>query len=152
MSPNAKTHNYLNFVMAALERPAVPGQWPVLLDTRGFLCEGNGSNVFMIRDGEVLTPKAEYVLAGISRKVIFELCEREGLPIRECDISLFDASTADEMFISSTSLCMLWATTFNGRPIGDSAAPGPITSRLVEAYKQDIGHDFVAQYLNHLSD
>lgn len=150
MSPNAKTHNYLNFVMASLERRPQPGEWPILLDTRGFLCEGNGSNVFTVKDGKVYTPKAQYVLAGISRQVIFELCEKNGVEVRETDIAPYDAAIADEMFISSTSLCMLGVSTFNGQRVGDAAFPGPITSQIMDAYKEDVGFDFVAQYLAHL--
>ena len=55
------------------------------------------------------------------------------------------------MFITSTSLCMLGACTFNGQPLGAGDAPGPVTARLMEAYKEDIGHDFVGQYLAHIS-
>ena len=110
------------------------------------------SNVFTVVDGELFTPKAEYVLAGVSRQVIFELAGKLGLRVREADLSLYDASIADEMFITSTSLCMVGARSFNGYPVGSGDGPGPITTRLMEAYKEEVGMDFVAQYLAHLSD
>ena len=68
--PNIKSHNYLNLVMADLEiRDRAPHAWAMLLDTRGFVSEGIGSNVFFVKDGELLTPKADYVLPGVSRAI-----------------------------------------------------------------------------------
>ncbi|MEM7251792.1 MAG: aminotransferase class IV [Pseudomonadota bacterium] len=151
MSANAKTHNYLNFVVAANEIDTTnPHVWPVLLDTRGFLCEGNGSNLFLVKDGVVKTPKREFVLADISRQVVLELCDQLGLACVEADLTPFDASVADEIFITSTSLCLCPARRYNGHSIGDeSPFPGPVTQRLIEAYAAEVDHDFVGQYLAH---
>ncbi len=151
LSPNAKTHNYLNLIVAANEvKDSNPGAWPILLDTRGFLTEGSGSNLFLVRDGEVLTPKREYVLAGISRDVALEQCEALSIPYREADLTLFDAATADEAFITSTSLCLCSVRAIQGRALADPAVPGPVTRRLQEAFAKVVGHDFVGQYLAHL--
>jgi len=67
------------------------------------------------------------------------------------DIDLFDAATADEMFLTSTSLCIAGVRSFNGAKIGDGRAPGPITRRLTDAYIAEVGCDFVKQYLDRLS-
>ena len=68
LSPRAKTHNYLNLIMADLEAKAQDQEaWSVLLDAQGHLAEGIGSNIFLVRDGEVLTPRERFVLPGISR-------------------------------------------------------------------------------------
>ncbi|MDP6342733.1 MAG: aminotransferase class IV [Alphaproteobacteria bacterium] len=148
LSPAAKTQNYLNMIVAGLEtQDSAPGAWPVLLDHRGFLCEGSGSNIFLVRDGAVLTPKSQYVLAGVSRAVVMELCGRLDLPCREDDLSPYDAATADEAFITSTSLCLCPISRFNGRPL---AQPGPISQRLMAAYADEVGFDFAGQYLRHL--
>ncbi|MGM0584220.1 MAG: aminotransferase class IV [Pseudomonadota bacterium] len=151
VSPNAKTHNYLNFVVAAQEVGA-GGGWPVLLDHRGFLCEGNGSNIFLVRDGVVMTPQEQFVLAGISRKVVMELCEKLGIPCRETDLTAYDVATADEAFITSTSLCMCPVRSFDGESTAVTDIPGPVTKRLMDAYAEEVGHDFVGQYLAHLTD
>jgi branched-chain amino acid aminotransferase len=151
LSPNAKTHNYLNFVVAAQE-VAHGGGWPVLLDHRGFLCEGNGSNIFLVRDGVVMTPQEQYVLAGVSRRVVLELCARLGIPCREADLTPYDIDTADEAFITSTSLCMCPVRSFNGEATAVPEVPGPVTKRLMEAYAEEVGFDFVGQYLAHLDD
>jgi len=151
LSPNAKTNNYLNLIVAAQESEGiVEGGWPILLDHRGFLCEGSGSNIFLVRDGVVMTPLEQYVLAGISRKVVMELCGSLGIPCREADLTQFDVATADEAFITSTSLCMCPVRAFNGQAMADEALPGPITRRLMDAYSQEVGFDFVAQYVAHM--
>lgn len=149
LSPNAKMNNYLNLVVAGFEAEGERA-WPILLDTRGFLNEGSGSNVFIVRDGEVLTPKEAYVLAGVTRGVVFELCERLGIPCREADIAPYDGATADEVFISSTSLCICPASGFNGQPVGAGTVPGPVTRRLMDAFSELVRCDYVAQYLKHL--
>ncbi|MBT4491148.1 MAG: hypothetical protein HOC72_26660, partial [Rhodospirillaceae bacterium] len=151
LNPAAKTHNYLNLIVAGLEtQKSAPDAWPVLLDTRGFLTEGSGSNIFLVQDGKVRTPKAQYVLPGVSRAVTMDLCRDLRVDITEDDLSPFDASVADEAFITSTSLCLCPIGSFNGAAIGDGSVPGPVTARLMEAYKQEVKADYVAQYLQHL--
>lgn len=155
LSPNAKMQNYLNLIVAGLEGGLPGGQpagrsWPILLDSRGFLSEGTGSNIFLVRDGALLTPKAAYVLPGISRAVVIDLAARLDLVCREEDLSLYDATTADECFITSTSLCICPVASFNGQTIGD-AIPGPVTQRLMNGFAQEVGLDFAEQYLSYLS-
>ncbi len=151
LSPNAKTNNYLNLIVAAQEsEKIVEGGWPILLDHRGFLCEGSGSNIFLVRDGVVMTPLEQYVLAGISRKVVIELCGKLSIPCREADLTQFDMATADEAFITSTSLCMCPVKSFNAEPVADGNIPGPITQRLMEAYAVEVDFDFVGQYMAHM--
>jgi branched-chain amino acid aminotransferase len=147
-SPRVKSHNYLNLVMAEREVQARdPDAWAVLLDVNGNLCEGLGSNIFLVRDGQVLTPKERTILAGISRRTVIELARAEGIPVEEADLDLYDAMTADEVFLTSTSLCLCGVRSVNGTRIGDGAPRGPITKRLTDAYIRLVGCDFVQQYL-----
>ena len=151
VSPRAKTQNYINLLLADREVRARDAQaWAVLLDHDGNLAEGLGSNIFFVRDGELLTPRARFVLPGISRETVMELAGAEGLTVHETDLDLFDAFTSDECFLTSTSLCMVPVSSVNGRPIGDGGVPGPVTARLMEAYKRLLDFDFVAQYTNKL--
>lgn len=150
LSPRAKTHNYLNLIMADLEAKAQDKEaWSVLLDAGGYLAEGIGSNLFLVRDGEVLTPRERNVLPGISRETVIELCGGLGIPCHQADLDLYDAATADEAFMSSTSLCLCPVRSIGGRKL-PGAVPGPVTRRLTQAYAQSVGCDFVAQYLKHL--
>ncbi len=147
MSPRAKTHNYLNLVMGDLEvKAADPQAMSILLDLDGNLCEGMGSNIFIVRDGEMATPMDRYVLAGISRSVTFELAASLNLPVHQMDIDLFDAYAADEVFVTSTSWCICPVSTINGSAVGAGRVPGPVTQRLQEAYSELVGIDIVRQY------
>ena len=151
LSPSVKSHNYLNLVLADLEvRDKGPNAWAILLDTRGFLCEGIGCNLFLVRNGCLLTPRSQYVLAGVSRQTVIELAEKLDIPVIEDDLLPYDALNADEAFITSTSFCICPARSFNGKAIGDSPLPGPITSKLQQAFAEEVEYDFVEQYLRHL--
>jgi branched-chain amino acid aminotransferase len=153
VSPRAKSHNYLNLILADMEAKSQdPESWAILLDTRGFLAEGIGSNIFTIKDGVIYTPQEQYVLGGISRETAIEMAEKIDVPVVTKDIDLFDAMTADEIFLTSTSLCICGVRSFQGRKIGDGLAAGPITKALMDAYVDFVDFDWVAQYLTRLED
>ena len=150
LSPRAKTHNYLNLIMADLDAKAGDAQaWPMLLDTNGNLCEAMGCNVFLVRDGGLMTPREQFVLPGISRATVIELAAQDGIACVEQDLDVFDACNSDEMFLSSTSLCLCPVRGINGSRIGDGTVPGPVTKRILDAYTRLVDCDFVGQYLRH---
>jgi branched-chain amino acid aminotransferase len=147
LSPRVKTHNYLNLIAADLEVKAHdPDAWAILLDTEGNLAEGLGSNVFLVQRGTVVTPREQAVLAGISRDTVIALARDLGIAVVEKDLDLYDAMTADEAFLTSTSLCICPVSTINGARIGGDV-PGALTRQLTEAYCRFVDFDFVAQYL-----
>ena len=151
LSPRTKTHNYLNLVMAELEVHAQnPSAWAVLLDYNGNLCEGLGSNIFIVKNEELFTPKAQYVLAGVSRGTAIELADEIGLRCEERDLDLYDAYTADEIFVTSTSFCICPVSSINGNAVAEESIPGPITGRLLEAYSKLVDCNITDQYLRHL--
>ena len=151
LSPRAKMHQYLNLVLADREVKAQnPDAWAVLLDVNGNLAEGQGSNIFLVRDGGLTTPKERFVLPGISRQATIDLARQLRIPFEEQDLDLYDAYTADECFLTSTSLCICGVRSLNGRTCGVGRVPGSVTQRLIDAYKDMVGCDFVAQYLSRL--
>lgn len=151
VSPRAKTHNYINLVLGDLEVKAHdPDAWSVLLDANGNLAEGTGSNIFLVKDGILKTPREQFVLPGISRATVIELGRAAGLTVEEADLDPYDAFTADEAFLTSTSLCICPVRSVNGAKIADGKVPGPVTERLTRAYVDYVGCDFVAQYKRHL--
>lgn len=152
LSPRAKTHNYLNLILADRQvKAAQPQAWSLLLDERGNLCEGIGSNIFVVRDGRLATPREQYVLPGVSRQCVMDLAAGLGIACEERDLDVYDAVTAAEVFLTSTSLCVCPVRSVNSQRIGDGVVPGPVTRRLTEAYIAHVGTDFVAQYLSRLS-
>jgi branched-chain amino acid aminotransferase len=151
LSPRAKMHQYLNLILGDREAKAQnPAAWAVLLDQNGNLAEGQGSNIFLVRDGELATPRARFVLPGVTRAAVFELANGLGIGCAEADLDLYDAYTADECFLTSTSLVVCPVASLNGRRFAAGSVPGPVTRKLTEAFKELVGCDFVAQYLRHL--
>ncbi len=151
LSPRVKTHNYLNMIVADQEvRDRDPEAWAVLLDENGNLCEGMGSNIFIVKDGRISTPQGRYVLEGVSRQTVIELAKSQGYEVIERDIDLYDAYTADEVFLTSTSLCICPVAKVNGAVIGDGRVTGPVVAKLTKAYSDAVGCDIPAQYLRHL--
>ncbi|BCX19358.1 MAG: branched chain amino acid aminotransferase [Geminicoccaceae bacterium] len=154
LTPRAKTHNYLNLIVASQEVEAIdPEAWAVLLDVNGNLAEGLGSNIFLVRDGTLFTPREKYVLPGVSRRTVIELAREQGIEVVEADLDLYDAYNADECFLTSTSLCICPVRSVNGNPIGPAGQVwGPMTRRLADAYIRLVGFDFVRQYLDRLDE
>ena len=144
-------HNYINTVLADLEvKSQNPDAWPMMLDMNGNIAEGPGSNYFFVKDGVVITPGEQYVLAGISRQTALELARELSIETQETDIDLFDAYTADEAFVTSTSFCICPVSSINGAAVGTESVPGPVTDRLQKAYSGLVGIDIVGQYLARL--
>jgi branched-chain amino acid aminotransferase len=150
-SPQAKTMSILNLRLAEQEvHDADPTAWPLLLDEHGNLCEALGSNVFVVADGRLVTPQARYVLPGIARATVLELARGLGIEVEERDADLYEAAAADELFLTSTSLCVCPVASLNGYRPRAGELPGPVTRRLQEAFAELVGFDFVGQYLGYL--
>jgi branched-chain amino acid aminotransferase len=150
-SPRAKTHNYLNLILGDLEVAAQnPNALSILLDRDGNLAEGKGSNIFLVSEGRLKTPRERFVLPGVSRQVTKEVAIGLGLEVEETDIDLFDAYNADEAFITSTSFCICPIRSINGRAMAADSIPGPITKQLIDGYVKLVGFDWYAQYLSRL--
>lgn len=150
LSPRAKSHNYLNMIIGEQEARAInPKAWAVLLDVNGNLSEGIGSNIFIVREGVLYTPSEKYVLPGVSRAMAIELAQGLGIKVVEGDIDLFDAYVAEEAFVTSTSFCICPIRSINGNQMAETAIPGPMTKKLMDAYVKYVEFDWVQQYLRH---
>jgi branched-chain amino acid aminotransferase len=145
VDPKAKTRSRLHYQMANLQAARMgAGCWPVLLDPDGFLSEGPGWNIFLVSNGELLTPEPRNILLGVSRATTIELARELGIPVREANLGRYEALRASEIFCTATTYALVHATTFEGQTIGNGGA-GPIFTRLLDAWKQFVGIDFVAQ-------
>ena len=105
----------------------------------------------IVKDGRISTPQGRYVLEGISRQTVIELARQEGFEVVERDIDLYDAYTADEVFLTSTSLCLCPVSKVNHAEIGGGKVPGPVVQRITKAYSEYVGLDIAAQYLKRLA-
>ena len=138
LSPQVKSLNYLNNVMAKVEALKAGAKEGLMLNEQGYVAESTGDNVFVVKKGEVITPPvSDGSLDGITRQVIFELCSELGIPIREMSMARYDIYTADESFLTGTAAETIPMVKLDEREIGDGK-PGPISLRLIEAYRQKV--------------
>jgi branched-chain amino acid aminotransferase len=151
LDPRAKLGNYLNHKLANLEAHGVSeAARPLLLDIEGNIAESSGANFFIVRNGEILTPPQEHVLPGISRKVTIDLARNLGIPVTEQRLTLFDAYTADEAFLTATSFCLIPVARVNRW--APRTVAGPIVARLTRQWSDLVGLDIVAQaQLDHVT-
>lgn len=104
----------------------------VLLDEDGFVTEGPGFNVFVVRDGKVITPR-NGVLRGITRRSVMELCDDLNIPVSEADITAQQLLEADEIFTSTTAGGIMPVSRINDRIMGNDR-PGPISHKLFSQF------------------
>ncbi|MDA7891688.1 branched-chain-amino-acid transaminase [Akkermansiaceae bacterium] len=138
LSPQVKSLNYLNNVMAKVEALKAGAKEGLMLNEQGYVAECTGDNVFIVKKGEVITPPvSDGSLDGITRQVIFELCAELGITIREASMARYDVYTADESFLTGTAAETIPMVKLDEREIGDGK-PGPISLSLIEAYRQKV--------------
>jgi len=138
----SRIHYYLADKHAAA---AVPNSRALLLDADGFVTEASTANIAVYRKSEgLLSPPLSKVLHGISLAESIELAARLDIPFHQRDLTSDDVASADEVMLSSTPLCLLPVTSFNGRPIGPGL-PGPVFARLLDAWSGAVGVDIARQ-------
>ena len=131
----AKTHNYLNGILARLELRATGADEALMLDAEGHLAEGATSNLFFVDGQSLKTPSLDGpVLPGITRDVVIDLARSEGIPVDEGAYTLDDVRTADEVFLTNT--------TWEVRPVetvdGLDTEGGPVTTLLSTLYDERV--------------
>jgi len=131
LPPNIKSLNYLNNILAKIEANAKGGDEAIFLDHNGYISEGSGDNIFVVKNGVVYTPPTLNNLRGITRAVTMEIIEKLGIPFKETNLGLFDLYSADEMFVTGTAAEICPITEVDGRVIGDGK-PGEITKKLMQ--------------------
>jgi branched-chain amino acid aminotransferase len=135
LPPNIKSLNYLNNILAKIEANAKGGDEAIFLDKLGFISEGSGDNVFIVKNGSILTPPTINSLPGITREVVIEIIKKLGIPFAERNLSLYDLYTADEVFVTGTAAEIAPIVEVDGRKIGDGK-PGKLTKRLMEEFEK----------------
>jgi len=126
--------NYLNSQLVLLEAKRHGYAEGIVLDVDGYVCEGSGENVFLVRDGELLTPPlGSSVLEGITRGYAIQLARDLGLGVREQRISREMLYTSDEVFMTGTAAEITPVRSVDGRTVG-AGGRGPLTERIQSAY------------------
>ncbi len=135
LPPNIKSLNYLNNILAKIEANAKGGDEAIFLDRNGYISEGSGDNIFIVKNGIVYTPPTINNLKGITREAVIELISKLGIPFRETNLGLYDLYTADEVFVTGTAAEIAPIIVIDGRKIGDGK-PGKITRKLMEEFRK----------------
>ncbi|MGD1276485.1 MAG: branched-chain-amino-acid transaminase [Tepidisphaeraceae bacterium] len=136
LPPRIKSLNYLNNILAKIEAEEAGVPEAVMLNQDGNVAECTGDNIFIVRSAQVQTPgTADGLLEGVTRKTIFELCRKLAIPCIEKTLRRHDLHVADECFLTGTAAEVIPVTRIDGRPIG-TGSPGPITRRLMEAFRR----------------
>jgi len=133
---DSKIHhnNLLNNILATIEANVAGVDAAVMLDVNGFISETNDTNIFLVKNGRVLTPHADSCLPGLTRQMILKICGDEGIPALERNLSLTELYTADEAFTSGTMGELTPVLEADGRLIGDGSA-GQISQRLQKLHR-----------------
>jgi branched-chain amino acid aminotransferase len=146
--PHAKASGqYLNSILAKTESANAGYEEAILLDERGFVCEGSGENIFVIADGKIATPPSvASILDGISRKSVMQIAEDLGYPVIERDIARAELYMADEIFLTGTAAELVPVRSIDDHDLG---RPGEIT-RVIQAKFDDALHGRADEYLEWL--
>lgn len=132
---DAKTHNYLNGVLASVELRVSDADEAVMLDAEGNVAEGTTSNVFFVADEGLHTPSLDGpVLPGVTRSIVLDLAESEGIPVHEGTYTPSDLRAADEAFITSTTREVRPVGTVDGIDLDG----GPVTPLLARLYDRHV--------------
>jgi branched-chain amino acid aminotransferase len=129
-----KSTSYGENVVALAEARRRGAGEAIFANTRGELCEGTGSNVFLVSGGLLITPPlSSGCLAGVTRALVIELCEREGIVLEEKAVPISSLERAEEAFLTSTTREVQPIREVDGRLI--SNVPGEVTSRLQRSFR-----------------
>ena len=134
LNPAIKSLNYLNNILAKIEANNGGCEEAVMLNAEGFVAECTGDNLFIVKNGALLTPPLSAgALYGITRLTVMELAEESGLKVSEPNLTRYDLFSADECFLTGTGAEIVPVVKIDGRVIG-TGKPGRVTRRLEDAY------------------
>ena len=149
MCKSKATGNYINSMLALTEALQSGYDEAMLLDDHGFVAEGSGENIFIVRNGVVYTPDTSSALEGITRDTLLTLAADSGIEVVEKRISRDEVYLADEAFFTGTAAEVTPIREVDGRVIGDGKR-GPITEQLQSLYF-DVVHGRVERYKDWLT-
>jgi branched-chain amino acid aminotransferase len=134
LNPRIKSLNYLNNILAKIECMQAGCMEALMLNHKGEVAECTADNIFLVRDGILLTPPTDAgVLEGITREAVIDLARQSGREVREQTLTRHDVYIADECFLTGTAVEVIAVVKVDSRRIG-SGAPGPITRDLKEQF------------------
>lgn len=139
LDPRIKSLNYLNNILARIEANAAGADEAILLNRQGNVTEGTTDNIFIARNGRLLTPPlTDGALDGITRQLILELAQKGGLMVEESALAPYDLYNADECFLTGTGAELIPVGTIDGRRL--PSPHGPVFEQCQKAFRTFIEH------------
>ena len=136
LNPMIKSLNYLNNILARIEAIKAKVDEAIMLNQNGTVAEGTGDNVFIVKDGVVITPPPTAgILLGVTRDAAITLAREERIQVLEKDFTVHEVYNADEAFLSGTAAEIVPLVEVDGKKIGNGNV-GSITSKLIEKFKR----------------
>jgi len=135
LNPRIKSLNYLNNILAKIEANRAGVMEAIMLNQEGYVCEGTGDNIFIVKDGVVKTPPIYAgILKGITRDSVLDVARQEGIPAVEELFTLHDVYTADECFLTGTAAELIPVVVVDSRILADGK-PGPVFKQLLTKFR-----------------
>ena len=134
-SNNKIIGTYVNSIMAVNDAISKGAEEAILMDKNGYISEGSGENLFIIKDSALITPTTDYCLNGITRQSVMSIATNLNYSVEEKNLSFKDLLDADEAFYSGTAVEITPITNVDGAIIG-SGTIGPITEILQNKYSE----------------
>jgi branched-chain amino acid aminotransferase len=140
-----KHRSRLNFQLANIKASKFKGEdnWALLTDNEGYITEGTGDNFFIVKNNKVITPDCSNALDGISRQFVLEMCGKLNINVEIKKITLYEAITADEAFITGTPFCILPVSKINNINVGSNHYE--ITFKLLKKWSDIVQVDIIKQ-------
>ncbi|MCD6419306.1 MAG: branched-chain-amino-acid transaminase [Synergistetes bacterium] len=146
LSPQIKSLNYLSSVMAKIEAIEAGKMEALMITREGYVAEGTGDNVFIVKNGVLMTPPPYVgILEGITREAVMEIARDMGIKVLEMPFTRFDVYAADECFLTGTAAEMIPVIAVDGRKISDGKV-GPIFKKLLQKFREIVKSDGVKVY------
>ncbi|ABB14035.1 branched-chain-amino-acid transaminase [Carboxydothermus hydrogenoformans] len=140
-SPRIKSLNYLNNILAKIEANLHGVLEAILLNQEGYVAEATGDNVFIVKNGRLITPPSYAgILEGITRNTVMDLARKRGIPVEEKLFTRYDIFNADECFLTGTAAEVIPVVKVDGRTIGEGV-PGPMTKTLIKDFREYVTTD-----------
>lgn len=143
MTKSKTCGDYVNSTLAKSEAVACGYDEALILDTNGLVSEGTGQNIFIVRDGVLMTPPLPSVLEGITRKSIIEMAGKLKIPVRETNFTRDEVYIADEAFFTGTAAEVTPIREVDGRTIGNGK-PGPFSKKLQSRFFKIVKGETIA--------
>lgn len=135
LNPAIKSLNYLNNILAKIEANNAGCEEAIMLNSEGYVAECTGDNLFIVKEGKVLTPPLSAgALYGITRRTVLDIAMDAGFKVGEPNLTRYDVFNADECFVTGSGAELVPVVKVDGRTIG-KGKPGPVTQRLVAQYR-----------------